>query len=187
MRIANTWAIDHFRHRRAARSSVRHRFVVAPNFIATEINRAESTFCTAVGSLRFDGCALFAPHVPISSLLHNVGKHTKLAGGERRIRTVETLRFSARLAARPRPLISCSPIGMESARTTGLLVALRPMRQSPDWPVHFLGIYHPPTTMVLERAAFDADDAEAFAGSEYDLLFVGGRSALPERSTRATQ
>jgi hypothetical protein len=61
------------------------------------------------------------------------------------------------------------------------------MRQSPDWPVHFLGIYHPPTTMVLERAAFDADDAEAFAGSEYDLLFVGGRSALPERSTRATQ
>jgi hypothetical protein len=56
-------------------------FVVAPNFIATETNRGESAFSAAVGSLRFHGRALFAPHAPISSLLHNVGKHAKLCGG----------------------------------------------------------------------------------------------------------
>ena len=32
-----------------------------------------------VGSLRFHGGAFFAPHVPISSLLHNVGKFVNLA------------------------------------------------------------------------------------------------------------
>ena len=65
-------------------------FLVAPNSFATETNRAESAFCTAVASLRFHGCALFAPHAPISSLLHDVGKHARLCGGEGGIRTLGT-------------------------------------------------------------------------------------------------
>jgi Sulfotransferase domain len=34
--------------------------------------------------------ALFAPYAPISPLLHNVGKHAKLGGGEGGIRTLGT-------------------------------------------------------------------------------------------------
>lgn len=52
-------------------------FVVAPNYIATKTNGGESAFAAAVGSLRFHGRALFAPHAP----LHNVGTHAKLCGG----------------------------------------------------------------------------------------------------------
>jgi hypothetical protein len=57
--------------------------LVAPNSFATETNRAESAFGAAMGSLRFHGRALFAPHAPISLLLHNVGKYVKLDGGRR--------------------------------------------------------------------------------------------------------
>ena len=63
---------------------------MAPNSIATETNRGKSAFCVAVGSLRFHGRALFAPHAPILSILHNVGKHAKLCGGEGGIRTLGT-------------------------------------------------------------------------------------------------
>ena len=71
-------------------------FLVAPNSFATETNRAESAFCAAVACLRFHGRALFARHVPIPSLLHNVGKHAKLNGGEGRIRTLGATSASMR-------------------------------------------------------------------------------------------
>ena len=75
--------------------SLLHRiFLVAPNSFARETNRAESAFCAAVASLRFHGRALFAPHAPISSLLHNVGKHAKLDGGEGGIRTPGAVRLT---------------------------------------------------------------------------------------------
>jgi len=73
--------LEHFRHAGRHHHRFPHRFVVAPNFIATETNRGESALCATVGSLRFHGRALFAPHAPISSLLHNVGKHARLGGG----------------------------------------------------------------------------------------------------------
>jgi hypothetical protein len=69
-------------------------FLVAPNFIATETNGRESALGAAVGSLRFHGRALFAPHAPISSLLYNVGKHAKLGGGEGGIRTPGAVRLT---------------------------------------------------------------------------------------------
>jgi hypothetical protein len=37
---------------------------------------------------------LFAPHAPISSLLHNVVKHAKLGGGEGGIRTPGAVRLT---------------------------------------------------------------------------------------------
>src|SRR5271166_1728871 len=48
-------------------------------------------FCAAVGGLRFHGRALFALHAPISSLLHNVGKHARLGGGAQSFRTLKRL------------------------------------------------------------------------------------------------
>src|SRR5260370_17426215 len=72
---------EHFRHAGRHDHRFPHSFVVAPNFIATETNRSESASCAAVGNLRFHGRALFAPHTPISSLLHNVWKHANLDGG----------------------------------------------------------------------------------------------------------
>jgi hypothetical protein len=45
----------------------------------------------AAGFLRVHGRTSIAPHAPILSLLHNVGKHARLCGGEGGIRTPETL------------------------------------------------------------------------------------------------
>ena len=44
-----------FRHAGRHDHRFPHRFVVAPNFIATETNRGESALCAVGGSLRFHG------------------------------------------------------------------------------------------------------------------------------------
>jgi len=51
----------------------------------TENLKRFSRSAAAVGILRVHGRARIAPHAPISSLLHNVGKHARLCGGGREV------------------------------------------------------------------------------------------------------
>jgi hypothetical protein len=64
----------------------------------TENLKRFSRSAAAVGILRVHGRARIAPHAPISSLLHNVGKHARLCGGAKWIRTLGPAWLSAKTA-----------------------------------------------------------------------------------------